>query len=209
MEKWKVFGHLSKMPPVSCSCPPCPWCPFPWSTQAAAPSPALCRGHCLGGKEILEKLMWVILIPFPAGKQRLGAVPKLGTPFFSQLSPRLSQDSSTVSGSHNVLDQTRRLLHSTGSSQSGMSGVRWTNPPCCRYPQIWASSATSKACSAQESPCWGELRDATEFVSLQRVLSLFAQTIPGFVVLLKGRAPTGGCSSRTGCLVPVLLRELG
>lgn len=122
MEKWKVFGHLSKMPPVSCSCPPCPWCPFPWSTQAAAPSPALCRGHCLGGKEILEKLMWVILIPFPAGKQRLGAVPKLGTPFFSQFSPRLSQDSSTVSGSHNVLDQTRRLLHSTGSSQSGMSG---------------------------------------------------------------------------------------
>lgn len=59
-----------------------------------------------------------------------------GRVLFPSLEPLvlLSQDSSAVSGSQNVLDQTRRLLHSTGSSQSGRSGGQRDEPSLLQVP---------------------------------------------------------------------------
>lgn len=80
---------------------------------------------------MLEKLKWIILL----GSKRLGAVPKLGTPRFALPLPhRLSQDSSSVLGSQDVLDQTRRLLHSTRSSHSGTLRGQRDEPSLLQVP---------------------------------------------------------------------------
>lgn len=154
------------------------------------------------GKQILEKPKWIILISFPAGDRKLGAVLNLGTPCLAQpLPPRLSQDPSALLGSQNALDQTRRLLHSTGRSQSwDVRESEGRTHPGFLGSGVKPSSATSTASSAQAGagnlPSGVSSEMPQHFLSPQRLLGLFAWTILVSGMLLKGHTATEGCSSR-------------
>lgn len=83
----------------------------------------------MGGKEILEKLKWIILISFPDGKQKAGCCSQAWNPLFC--SPRIPV---LCQGPKMCWIRPGGFSTPQGVARVGGQGVRGMNPLCSRYP---------------------------------------------------------------------------